>query len=73
MATQHNTADAAESYDTLQKKLGQLSAMLNTIYGFGLENFEAMESSIKDHYLWACADLAEDCQKLARNISPYDK
>ena len=70
MASNDNTQSAAESeytehpVDELSRKAAQLYAMLVTTYGAGFESFNDYNETIKDNYLWACADLARDITKL---------
>lgn len=56
----------------LTKKTSQLNAMLNVIYGGGYEAFQECEDKIKDNYLWACADLANEIDDLAGKL-PFIK
>jgi hypothetical protein len=55
--------------DSLTKKSAQLYAMLSTTYGAGFESFNSYNDTIKDNYLWACADLARDIEKLSDHIA----
>lgn len=56
--------------DQLTTKTGQLHAMLATIYGSGFETFNLYNDTIKQNYLWACADLAKEIDVLAGQITP---
>jgi hypothetical protein len=51
--------------DRLTKKAAQLAAMLQMTYGAGFDSFHAWSDTIKENYLWACADLAEEISALA--------
>lgn len=55
--------------DDLTQNTAKLSAMLAMIYGGGYENFEEMNDTIKGNYLWACADLAREVDRLAGELS----
>lgn len=65
-----NQNDAQANYDILAKKLAQLHAMLMMTYGEALETLESMNETLRDNYLSACSDMAEDCGKLLASI-PY--
>lgn len=65
-----NEHDARTNYDILAKKLAQLHAMLTMTYGEALETLESMNETLRDNYLSACSDVAEDCGKLLASI-PY--
>jgi hypothetical protein len=62
--------DAQDSYNTLAKKLGQLSAMLTLSYGDALESIDEMNDDLRQHYYWACAKMAKECGDLLSAI-PY--
>ena len=64
----YTLADGAERDDiqsTLSAKLGQLKAMLKITYGASAESFHNYNREIQENYMWACADLAEECKVLA--------
>lgn len=54
---------------TLSANLSKLSALLEMTYGGARETFDGMNKSLRDNYLWACADLANDCQALAESLN----
>ncbi len=54
--------------DELTQNTAKLSAMLSMIYGSGYESFGGMNDTIKGNYLWACADLASEVDRLARGL-----
>ena len=58
--------------DDLQKKTMQLHALLQMAYGGGRENFSNLNDDLRDSYVWACADLAGDCETLAGKL-PYQR
>ena len=57
--------------DQLTKKSAQLSALLITITGGGFESFNAYNGTIKDNYLWACADLAKEVSALSDKVTSH--
>ncbi|MFZ2387387.1 MAG: hypothetical protein WAW69_06235 [Polaromonas sp.] len=61
---------AQVAYNNLTKKLCQLEAMLAMSYGDARESLDEMNDSLRDHYYWACSDLARDCGNLLESI-PY--
>lgn len=61
---------ARDNYDTLTRKLCQLEAMLVLSYGDARQAIDEMNDSLRDHYYWACADMAKDCGNLLAAI-PY--
>ena len=63
-------SSAFDTLDKLQNKLAQLTAILNSIYGGGFESFQGLNDTLKENILWACADLSEDCERLADSLSP---
>jgi len=54
--------------DHLSAKLGQLSAMLHLIHSDGLENFNNMNATNQDNYLWSCSMIADECKELAERL-----
>jgi hypothetical protein len=58
----------SDTFKKLQGKLGQLSALLNCGYGWGIENFRSMIDAIQNNYLWACADLSKECELITKNL-----
>ena len=54
--------------DQLTRKTAQLYAMLATTYGGGFDAFNAWSNSIKNDYLWACADLAKEINVLSEHV-----
>lgn len=46
----------AKEFDTVYENLTQVHAMLELVYGEGMENFSSCSDEIRDVYLWACAD-----------------
>lgn len=63
-------SDTLDRIDTLHKKLAQLDAMLNMTYGNAGDTFRGMSESLQDNYLWACSNLAGECNALAEGLSP---
>lgn len=61
---------AQVAYNSLTKKLCQLEALLVMSYGDARESLDEMNDSLRDHYYWACADMAKDCGDLLASI-PY--
>lgn len=62
--------DKYETFDKLQAKLCQLRALLVSIYGGGGESFRGMNDELQDNFIWACADMAEECERLTDALSP---
>jgi len=54
--------------DTLSRKSSQLAALLFAVYGGGFEAFDCLNETLKNNYLWACADLAGEVQELASKM-----
>lgn len=73
MAENHSTQLPKEEHenpiDALTRKSAQLSALLSTTYGNCFESFEACNDTIKQNYLWACADLAHEVEVLASHMA----
>lgn len=61
---------AFDTLGKLQGKLAQLTAILNSIYGGGFESFQCLNDTLQENILWACADLSEDCERLADSLTP---
>ena len=53
----------ASMHDSLSSSLSQLAAMLNTASA-GFESFDAQTPKIKENFIWACATLAADCERM---------
>ena len=51
--------------DELSKKSAQLHAMLTSVFGSGYQSFNGYNDTIKENFLWACADLAQDIHNLS--------
>jgi hypothetical protein len=53
--------DRCRDYDLLATKLAQLQSMLMMTYGGARETFDSMNDDLRDSYLWACADMVDEC------------
>jgi hypothetical protein len=62
--------DPHEQYEALATKTAQLHALLEAAYGGGADNFSELSQETRDRYLWACADLASDCEELVQALGP---
>lgn len=62
--------DATAAHSQLTAKLAQLQALLMMTYGEARESIESMNDVLRDNYFWACSDMANDCLKLAEDLSP---
>jgi hypothetical protein len=62
--------DARDKWETLQDKTQQLEALLEMTYGGGSKTFNGLSQSLRDRYLWACADMARDCAELVDALGP---
>jgi hypothetical protein len=62
--------DARDKWERLQDKTQQLEALLEMTYGGAGETFNAMSQSLRDRYLWACADMVRDCAELVESLGP---
>ena len=51
--------------DQLTRRADQLSAMLIVINGTGFQSFDTYNDHIKESYLWACSDHANELKKLS--------
>jgi len=54
--------------DALTQKSAQLHAMLEMTYGEARECFSNMNRELRDNYLWGCASLAHEIEKLANAV-----
>lgn len=52
--------------DRLTRKSSQLTALITTTVGGGFESFNLWNDTIKDNFLWACADLAKEVEETSR-------
>jgi hypothetical protein len=59
----------ADRYLQLTAKLGHLESLLEMTYGGAAESFSEMSDRMRDQYMWACADLARDCSRLAESLA----
>lgn len=57
-------ATAIDLCDQLSARLSQLRSMLGMVYGAGFESFHDTAPSDQEHYLWACASAAKECEQL---------
>jgi len=57
-------ASVGDLSDYLDTRLAHLSALLEVAYGGGGEAFRGYSDAIQDQYLWACAQLADECREL---------
>ena len=62
--------ETCDKYNELTKKICQLHALLTMSQGEALEILDTKNDSLREHYYWACADLAKDCGDLLAAI-PY--
>lgn len=65
----NKAASQLDIIDQLSASLGQLTAMLVTVTGEGLENFRALSQENQDYYLWACQSLSVECSELVLHLS----
>ncbi len=74
MATKNVTPGAATptTHDTTRDKLcllsgrtRQLHALLMMTYGEAADSFGSLNAEDRENYLWACADMANDCTRMA--------
>lgn len=71
MATENiNQTDARDTHTSLTAKLAQLQALLMMTFGEARESIDNMNEKLRDNYFWACSDMANDCLKLADDLSP---
>jgi hypothetical protein len=52
--------------DRLTRKSSQLTALITTTVGGGFEAFNLWNDTIKENFLWACADLAKEVEETSR-------
>lgn len=62
--------DEREKAEEMESKLLQLHAMLEMTYG-NAETFSGMSETLRDRFLWACADKAGECAALASEVVSY--
>lgn len=55
---------AGDLSDHLDNRLAHLSALLMMTYGDGGEAFRGYNDQIQDEFMWACAQLADECREL---------
>lgn len=68
MATE--TLNQTAAHDNLTAKLAQLKALLSMTFGGAMDAFNGLTDAVRDDYLSACSDLADDCMSLAAAIAP---
>ena len=61
--------DVRDECNNLTRKLAQLKAMLFMTYGDAEEAFSGMNDELKDNFMWACSDIADECFALSETIS----
>jgi len=67
MTMTNNTTDIdMESFDELNARLSQASAMLTMTYGN--EGFEQWSAEVKENYLWACSTMINQAKELAGKL-----
>ena len=66
-------ASQLDIIDQLESRLGQLTAMLSTITGEGLENFRGLSEENQAYYLWGCQSLSVECGDLVSHLSPSSR
>lgn len=64
------TLNQNAAHDNLTAKLAQLRALLAMTFGWSMEAFNSLTEAVRDDYLFACSDLANDCLNLAAAIAP---
>lgn len=64
----HPDATDRDIRDQLYARLSQLSAMLTITCGDGFETFDSWNSSVKENYLFGCAMMVDECEKLAEHL-----
>jgi hypothetical protein len=67
--TTHGKAYKEAADDTLTRKSAQLSAMLTTVVGEGFQSFDGYNAKVKENFLWACQDLADEINVLAELVT----
>lgn len=61
--------DVRDECNNLTRKLAQLKAMLSMTYGDAEETFSGMNDDLRDSFMWACSDMADECHALSETIS----
>lgn len=69
MATDTVKQDVRDECNHLTRKLAQLKAMLFMTYGDAEESFSGMSDELRDNFMWACSDMADECHTLSETIS----
>lgn len=64
-----DSASQIDIIDQLYARLRQLTAMLSTITGEGLDNFLSLSQDNQDYFLWACQSLSVECSELVLHLS----
>jgi hypothetical protein len=57
-----------DTIDRLNRKSSQLHALIRTTVGLGFQGFDSWNDTIKENFLWACADLAEEVEETSRKL-----
>jgi hypothetical protein len=68
-STETKTEYKEDAIDQLTRRTSQLSAMLIMITGCGFKSFDSYNDTIKENYLWACADHANELEVLANKMA----
>lgn len=63
VVTHSHPRDAIDHQDVVETKARQLRALLENTYGGGGEAFRGLNEQLQDHYMWACADMADEIVK----------
>ena len=53
--------------DEIDAKMLHLQAMLHHTHGGARASFEGMTSDMRDHFMWGCAQLVDECIALSQH------
>ena len=57
-----------DTIDRLNRKASQLHALISTTVGGGFVSFNLWNDTIKENFLWACADLSKEVEETAAKL-----
>ena len=59
-ASEVQARERIDLINDIDRRLAQLTALLQSIYGGGFESFNGMNERLQDNILWLASDLAEE-------------
>lgn len=68
-ATNHTKPTDLDLQNVIDEKSSQLRALLHHTYGNAGESFRSLNDELQDHYLWACAGMADEIVESLEELS----